>query len=39
MNKAYEKFQSFRLAAEYLNMTKPTFIRKRNQYIEKFSRK
>lgn len=37
INKTYEKFNSAQLAANYLHMSKPTFIRKRKQYSEKFS--
>lgn len=37
MNRTYEKFNSVRLAASFLNMSKATFLRKRKQYAEKFS--
>lgn len=37
INKTYEMFNSAQLAANYLHISKPTFVRKRKQYTEKFS--
>ena len=36
INRTYEKFNSVRIAAAFLNMSKATFLRKRKLYAEKF---
>jgi transcriptional regulator with PAS, ATPase and Fis domain len=36
LNRTYEKFNSVRMAAAFLNMSKATFLRKRKLYAEKF---